>query len=172
MNENECHFYRDNKIFKIKVGDYDKRVISKTTLPTTPELFRGLIQAIWRKNYQIWLKKNPWTLQKTKSGYLGPPPITQVAKNKCLSLNLGYFYACNFFYIFFEKFCNFFQNSLTPGAQLSGAQLSGAQLSTSKKRTAEPRTVGPQAQLSGTQLSGAQLCHMCLWFTRGGKFIL
>ena len=53
------------------IGDYDKRVISKTTLPTTPELFRGLIQAIWRKNYQIWLKKTPWTLQKTKSGYLG-----------------------------------------------------------------------------------------------------
>ena len=57
-----------------RVGDYDKRVISKTTLLTTPELFRGLIQAIWQKNYQIWLKKTPWTLQKTKSGYLGPPP--------------------------------------------------------------------------------------------------
>ena len=42
-----------------KIGDYDKRVISKTTLPTTPELFRGLIQAIWQKNYQIWLKKTP-----------------------------------------------------------------------------------------------------------------
>ena len=25
----------------VVVGDYDKRVISKTTLPTTPELFRG-----------------------------------------------------------------------------------------------------------------------------------
>ena len=35
---------------RLLVGDYDKRAISKTTLRTTPELFRGLIQAIWRKN--------------------------------------------------------------------------------------------------------------------------
>ena len=55
----------------LKLGDYDKRAISKTTLRTTPELFRGLIQAIWRKNQQIWLKKTPSTLQKTKSGFLG-----------------------------------------------------------------------------------------------------
>ena len=33
-----------------KIGGYDKRAISKTTLPTTPELFIGLIQAIWQKN--------------------------------------------------------------------------------------------------------------------------
>ena len=32
------------------LGGYDKRVISKLTLPTIPELFIGLIQAIWQKN--------------------------------------------------------------------------------------------------------------------------
>ena len=98
-----------------EVGDYDKRVISKTTLPTTPELFRGLIQAIWRKNYQIWLKKTPWTLQKTKSGYLGPPPITQVAQNKCSSLNLGYFDACKFFIYCLRIFAIFSKTLWHPG---------------------------------------------------------
>ena len=39
-------------------------MISKTTNLTIPKLFPGLIQAIWRKNEQIWLKKTPWTLQK------------------------------------------------------------------------------------------------------------
>ena len=47
------------------VGYIDKRVISKTTFLTTPELFIGLIQAIWCKNEHIWLKKTPGTLQKT-----------------------------------------------------------------------------------------------------------
>ena len=44
--------FKGSNLIKIavKVGDYDKRAISKTTLRTTPELFRGLIQAIWRKN--------------------------------------------------------------------------------------------------------------------------
>ena len=41
------------------VGYIDKRVISKTTNLTIPKLFPGLIQAIWRKNEQIWLKKPP-----------------------------------------------------------------------------------------------------------------
>ena len=49
----------------LELGYIDKRVISKTTNLTIPKLFPGLIQAIWRKNEQIWLKKTPWTLQKT-----------------------------------------------------------------------------------------------------------
>ena len=35
------------------IGYIDKRVISKTTFLTTPELFIGLIQAIWCKNEHI-----------------------------------------------------------------------------------------------------------------------
>ena len=49
----------------VNVGCIDKWVISKTTNLTTPELFIGLIQAIWRKNEHICLKKTPGTLQKT-----------------------------------------------------------------------------------------------------------
>ena len=102
----DCKVNIEGLIILLQIGDYDKRAISKTTLSTTPNLFRGLIQAIWRKNEQILLKKKPWTLQKTKSGYLGPP-ITQVAKNKCSSLNLGYFDACKFFIYCFRIFAIF-----------------------------------------------------------------
>ena len=52
-------------ILDIRLGCIDKWVISKTTNLTTPELFIGLIQAIWRKNEHICLKKTPGTLQKT-----------------------------------------------------------------------------------------------------------
>ena len=90
---------KTDSMIVIELGGYDKRAISKTTLSTTPELFRGLIQAIWRKNEQIWLKK-PLNSSKNKIGRFGPPSITQVAQNKCLSLNLGYFDACKFLYIF------------------------------------------------------------------------
>ena len=37
----------------VMIGYIDKRVISKTTFLTTPELFIGLIQAIWCKNEHI-----------------------------------------------------------------------------------------------------------------------
>ena len=42
-------------------GYYDKMVMTALTLPTTPELFIGLVQAIWWQNLQILLKITPGT---------------------------------------------------------------------------------------------------------------
>ena len=56
------------------LGGYDKRAISKTTLPTTPELFIGLIQAIWQKISKFGWKKPPGLFKKPNRaiwGYFG-----------------------------------------------------------------------------------------------------
>ena len=54
-----------------KIGCCDNWVMSKTSFPTTPGLFRGPIQAIWTKKEASSLKITPGNRQKTKLVKIG-----------------------------------------------------------------------------------------------------
>ena len=106
--------------YRLGVEGGDKVPISKFGLWTSAVVFIGPI-----KTYLVfWIfwfgAKNPLRRSNLDLAPPRPPQLTEVAQNKCSSLNLGYFDACKFFICCLRIFAIFSKTLWHPGTPGGG----------------------------------------------------